>query len=139
MIYIYTLKKDDLVVYVGATVKTERRLREHKRVHGEVVMDVIEECSLETVSQRELYWICYYKEINPSLLNKINSGHNAQPISGELGSIRIDTKTMDLVRLIKKHTGVPIISFIGKAIFNEVKRLPKSVKEKMSPDILNGL
>jgi hypothetical protein len=38
---------------------------------------------------------------------------------------------MKLVRQVKKFTGISFTAFIAKAIENEAKRLPKSVREKI--------
>jgi hypothetical protein len=49
----------------------------------------------------------------------------------EVESVKISTESMKLVRQVKKFTGISFTAFIAKAIENEAKRLPKSVREKI--------
>ena len=52
-----------------------------------------------------------------------------QPESTE--SVKIKSKSVNKARDAKKVTGVPISTFIEKAIDKEFDRLPKSVKSKI--------
>ena len=47
-------------------------------------------------------------------------------------SFRIDTTVLDIVREVKRITGMPMASFIEKSIMSGVKKLPKSVQEKIT-------
>ncbi len=46
-------------------------------------------------------------------------------------SVRIETGVLNLARQAKEFTGIPIATFIEKAIFKEFHKLPKSIREKI--------
>ena len=49
-------------------------------------------------------------------------------------TVRLKSESVDKARKVKKVTGIPIGTFIEKAIDREFFRLPKSLKDKIIND-----
>lgn len=101
MIYIYTLKDPitNKVMYVGATKYPSKRHSVHCSVGKKLywssthkdfwnyrlnqlglkpVMDVIDECCDITWEAMEIFWISYYRVLNPCLLNRALGGKSSK-------------------------------------------------------------
>ena len=46
-------------------------------------------------------------------------------------TVRLKSESVDKARKVKKVTGIPICTFIEKAIDKEFDKLPKSIKEQI--------
>lgn len=95
-------------VYIGQSVNVERRLKEHsygqgKRIPADVAIlaegkenfsfEIIEECSLDELNERETYWILVYRQTH--IMYNCNDGGNVAPI-GELNG-RAKLSTEDII------------------------------------------
>lgn len=90
--YIYTLicPITNTIEYIGKTNNLEKRLRSHlldktksiknnwikklKKLGLVPKIECIEECTDINVDEREIYWISYYRKINPKLKNMTKGG-----------------------------------------------------------------
>jgi len=83
MIGIYKITSPTNKIYIGQSVDIERRFKEYKRLNCKQqpkiynslqkhnpenhIFEVIEECSLEQLNEKELYWKMYYNSISEGL------------------------------------------------------------------------
>lgn len=92
--YIYCLKDNDNIRYVGKTTNLKRRLSAHiseaKRLKGrryvlnwifdmlsnnkKPTIHCLEECDENSWQERERYWISYYRNLIPNLCNSCDGG-----------------------------------------------------------------
>lgn len=99
--YIYTLSDPDTneVRYVGKTINTKRRYKQHlydkrqtshkhswitslKKIGLKPIMIIIEECSSDNWEEREIYWISKYNNLTNNKLGG-NGGDYKRTISQE--------------------------------------------------------
>ncbi len=133
--YIYILKdpKTEQIRYVGTTYRPKRRLRDHLdrakkcRTHKEKwinklllnnlkpIMEIIEQLPFDKITDRERYWISFYKDQGCNLCNHTSGGEgNFQPDQITINKIRmaqIGKKRKPLteehkLKLVKTSTGV---------------------------------
>tara|TARA_R110002110_G_scaffold343851_1_gene553919 strand:+ start:814 stop:1332 length:519 start_codon:yes stop_codon:yes gene_type:complete len=149
---IYGLRdpRNDTYMYVGKTTVGRSRPLKHLRQssHNELVntwveelnnkglspfIDVIEEdLELDTLHEREQYWICEYRKVNPDIFNgstrTILNGDKITNLTKEdiQGFINVISDTKSLVNYIKINTGlnlteVSVKSNISRASIHRLK------------------
>jgi group I intron endonuclease len=83
MIGIYKITSPSDKIYVGQSINIEKRFKQYKRLDckkqpklynslkkhtpGTHVFEIIEECSLEQLNEKEIYWKLYYNSIKEGL------------------------------------------------------------------------
>ena len=122
---IYGLRdpRNDVYQYIGkSTVGTKRALQHLTQSHSERVnewvkklgedwlypsVDVIEEVeNLEDLTEREKYWIGYYHDINPDLLNILSINYPLQNIRSEEDENNFNFLSLviqDIPKILKKE------------------------------------
>jgi group I intron endonuclease len=83
MVGIYKILSPTNKIYIGQSIDIKRRFKEYKtfqckqqpKIHNSLkkygpenhIFEIIEECSLEQLNEKELYWKIYYNSINEGL------------------------------------------------------------------------
>jgi len=109
MIGIYKITNPKGKVYIGQSIHVEKRLKQHKHKHTKTctlvynsikkygvenhIFEIIEECSLDKLNERELYWTSYFNALYPNGL-VLRAG-------GEVGEVSLTTKQ----KMSKSHMG----------------------------------
>lgn len=113
MIGIYKItKKENGKCYIGQSNDIERRFNEHKRVgeksripvdvaiqlYGEdaFTFEILEECSLEELNEREVYWNAYYKSY-PDGYN-CNPGGSQHSVGSFNGRAKLTEEDIKIIR-----------------------------------------
>jgi hypothetical protein len=126
--YIYIIQSKGAVIYVGATSSPNTRFKQHinstlkKWDKDHLVFEIIEECTLKKIKEREVYWIDYYKKINASLLNKISSGYGVKELPIPKEAMKVDAKTLLKVKKHIKNTRQTIGGFYDLAVQEKIYR-----------------
>ena len=135
-IFIYGLKNlgSDEFRYIGKTCRPKNRLKEHlkekekthtyykfnwiresKKLNNEIILEIIEECTIFNWEEREQFWIKYYKENGHKLTNTLIGGSSPQmvfyPISyneANIISSKLNIKTTMDWRRLSKLNKLPI-------------------------------
>lgn len=82
-------------IYVGQSIDIEERFKKHLRAkdnfyihkalekYGKINFNfqIIEECPVEKLNEREIYWINYYNSLIPNGYNMIPGGSNGMGLS----------------------------------------------------------
>jgi group I intron endonuclease len=109
MVGIYKIINSTGKIYIGQSINIERRFKEYKtfqckqqpKIYNSLkkygpenhVFEIIEECSLEYLNERELYWKLYY--------NSVNEGLNCELYDNGVGPRSNDVKS----KISKAHKG----------------------------------
>lgn len=129
MIGIYKVISPFNKTYVGQSVNIEKRFKQYKRLdckkqpklynslikHGinNHKFEVIEECSLEQLNEREIYWKQYYNTINEGLNCELfdigQGGHRSNTVKHKISnSLKGKIKTLEhCLNLSKSKIGIP--------------------------------
>lgn len=164
MIGIYKITNPSGKIYIGQTVNIEKRFKEYKNIHVTIkqqikiynslkkygsenhIFEIIEECLLEQLDEREIYWGVYYKTLESEFGLNLRLGKGRGLVSQETKD-RIGDKNKkpkpkgfgEIISLLKK--GKPNLLNRGKFRSQETKELMsqniKGKKTKCKTDILN--
>jgi len=103
MIGIYKIINPEGKIYIGCTINWERRLHEYKnlKVKGQSLIynslikfgwinhkfELIEECSIEQLYEKEIYWIYQFDSVEKGLNIRLGgrNGHLAQSTKDKIG------------------------------------------------------
>lgn len=128
MIGIYKVISPSNKIYVGQSIDVEKRIKQYKRLDckkqpklynsllkygvDKHVFELIEECSLEQLNEREIYWKQYYNTINEGLnceLFDIGQGYRSDEVKRKISnSLKGKTKTPEhCLNLSKARIGIP--------------------------------
>ncbi len=134
MVTIYAINDGSAVIYVGASFDFKKRFRQHLsstfKNHDSkdtLFVEMIEQCSLSQSGKRELFWINFYKQKNPFMLNKTNSSHSATQKKEELNSVRIDKAVLNRARKYVDGTPMTLSGWISselRSVLNVVAPIP---------------
>lgn len=162
IIYIYCLKDTNgNIRYVGKTNNIKRRLQSHiseaKKIKGKryvlnwissliknnqkPILEVLEECNELNWQEREIYWINYYRSINPNLCNICDGGIGAtgsKNYSPE--EIQKRRKLLSIKRSkFSENTKIVIWELIKEnKTYNDIKNIYPNYSKQMNFGIRNG-
>ena len=148
MVGIYKITSPTNKTYIGQSIDINRRFKEYKRLNCKQQpklynslqkygpenhkFETIEECFLETLNEREIYWKQYY--------NSINEGLNCELYDNGIGPRSEETKRRISESLLDHHlyyTKEVILKMkkpkplgFGKNISKKLKGRPNSMKGK---------
>lgn len=115
-------------IYVGQSINIEERWRKYKKLnckrqpklyfslkkHGweQHVFEIIEECNIDVLDEREIYWKQYYNSINEGLnceLFDIGQGYRSDDVKEKISrSLKGKKKTIEhCLNLSKAKVGIP--------------------------------
>lgn len=152
MVGIYKITNPNNKIYIGQSVNIEKRFKEYKNIHTTIKQqikiynslkkygwenhkfEIIEECSLEQLNEREIHWGLYYKTLESEFgLNlRLGKGRGllSQEIKDRIGDKNKKPKPKDFgkkISLLKK--GKP--NLLNKGITKS-----QETKDKMSQNII---
>lgn len=128
MIGIYKVTSPTNKTYVGQSINIEKRFKQYKRLdckkqpklynslvkHGVEShrFEIIEECSLEQLNEREIYWKQYYNTTNEGLnceLFDIGQGYRSDNVKAKISnSLKGKAKSQEhCLNLSKAKIGIP--------------------------------
>lgn len=122
MIGIYKItNKNNGKIYIGQSNDCERRLKEHcypsrcnvksplnidQAIQDEgkenFIFEILEECNLQNLNEKESYWIAYYQSNSEKGYNN-NSGGSQASIGEENGNAKITEEDVKLIRIAYKN------------------------------------
>lgn len=110
-------------MYIGKSNNIERRKREHKNMEGKSVIhdairkygnenfsfEVVEECPLEKLNEREIYWIKYFNTF-------LGEGYNCTPGGdGFIHPVKVsDEQLKQIINDLINHTNLSIVDIAKK-------------------------
>lgn len=145
MIGIYKITSPSNRIYVGQSVRIERRKTEHKKLYGigpklkhsyekygfeNHIFEIIEECSVEQLEEREIYWKKYYVDL---VGWDFVLFHNLYDL-GSFGPWREEQKEEHRKRYINRKITWNVGRKVGYIVSEEEKekrRIPKSEETKI--------
>jgi group I intron endonuclease len=128
MIGIYKITSPSNKIYVGQSINIEKRFGQYKRLdckkqpklYNSLVkygvdihkFEIIEECNLEQLNKREIYWKQYYNTINEGLnceLFDIGQGYRSDEVKTKISnSLKGKPKSQEhCLNLSKARIGIP--------------------------------
>ena len=116
-VYIYALKSDALIVYVGRSVLPETRFKQH-RSRGVIQFngtEVLEVCSIADAAEAEVRWI---KKLSPKH-NKLTASNGAAPRPSAPTSpttLRLGPAADLALAAAVSKTGIPAAELVRHAV-----------------------
>lgn len=125
--FVYCIKDDGVVVYVGATINTKKRFYYHLNYtfsthpnKNVLSLEILQECQRNEMGKREIYWINYFLNSGNNLINKNKSGHGGHGEDAEMSSVKLSSSIIEKVRKYKEATGIPIGFFFEQAALEKL-------------------
>jgi len=147
MVGIYKITSPSNKIYIGQSIHIEKRFKDYKNLHGarnqpalyssfikhgveNHIFEVIEECSIEYLNDRERYWQEHYNTLNRDGLNCLLT--HSTTMSGRL-SEETKKKISEGVRASSKNRNYKHSEETKKkiSIGNRGKKLTEEHKEKL--------
>jgi hypothetical protein len=155
MIGVYKITNPNGKIYIGQSIDIERRWKDYKGLHnckGQIklynslkkydpekhVFEIIEECPVESIIERETFWKNHYKVLNtPSLCCKIDGkgGYLSEETKNKIGKSNSKPKPLNFVNGVNhKLTGTKQTEQHKKNISkgNKGKIISIETKQKIS-------
>ena len=151
MIGIYKITNPNGKIYIGQTVNIEKRFKEYKNIHATLKpqikiynslkkygpenhkFEIIEECFLDQLNEREIYWGMYFKTLESEFGLNLRLGKGRGLVSQETKN-----KIGDKNKKPKPKEFGKKISLLKKGkpnILNRGTTRSQEVKDKMSQNI----